>query len=281
MIGWLRRLRGALFIFLFLAAFFYVSSLNFRPPERMDLLQRFVIETLGPALKVFGGFSGLIENAVSEYVWLRKVREENEGLRQRVAGLERQLVEYQEAYIENLRLRRLLDFRSTIQGEAVAAQVVVHDMTGWFQTLIVDKGFRDGIGPDMPVVNDEGVIGRILDVSDRYARVLMITDPGSAVDAIVQRNRVRGILGGKDAGGCLFKYVRGNLDVQVGDLIITSGKDGLFPKGLRLGVVQGLFKDPVDLFQKIEVKPLVRLSALEELLIIKTGTVVPEVAPGH
>lgn len=281
MIGWLRRLRGAFFIFLFLAAFFYVSSLNFRPPERMDLLQRFVIETVGPVLKSFGNVSGLIEDAVSEYIWLRKVREENEGLQQRVAGLEKKLIEYQEAYIENLRLRRLLDFRSTIQGDAVAAQVVVHDMTGWFQTLIVDKGFRDGIGPDMPVVNDEGVIGRILDVSDRYARVLMITDPGSAVDAIVQRNRVRGIVGGKDANGCLLKYVRGNLDVQVGDLIITSGKDGLFPKGLRLGVVQGIFKDPVDLFQKIEVKPLVRLSALEELLIIKKGTVIPEGATGN
>ncbi len=281
MIGWLRRLRGAFFVFLFLAAFFYISSLNFRPPERMDLLQRFVVETVGPFLKSFGNISGVIEDTVSEYVWLRQVREQNEDLQLRVATLERKVIEYQEAYIENLRLRRLLDFRSTIQGEAAAAQVVVHDMTGWFQTLIVDKGFRDEIAPDMPVVNDEGVIGRILDVSDHYARVLLITDPGSAVDAIVQRNRVRGILSGKDANGCVLKYVRGNLDVQVGDLIISSGKDGLFPKGLRLGVVQGIFKDPVDLFQKIEVKPLVRLSALEELLIIKKGMVIPEVAAGN
>jgi rod shape-determining protein MreC len=281
MMGWLRRLRGAFFIFLFLTAFFYISSLNFRPPERMDLLQRFVVETAGPLLTSFGNISRVFEDAVKEYVWLRQIREENEILTQRVVGLEQKVINYQEAYIENLRLRRLLDFRSTIRGEAVAAQVVVHDMTGWFQTLIADKGFRDAIAPDMPVVNDEGVIGRILDVSDRYARVLMITDPGSAVDAIVQRNRVRGILVGKDANGCVLKYVRGNLDVQVGDLIITSGKDGLFPKGLRLGVVQGTFKDPVDLFQKIEVKPLVRLSALEELLIIKKGTVIPEGSLGN
>ena len=165
MLGWLRRLRGAFFIFLFLAAFFYVSSLNFRSPERMDLLQRFVVETVGPVLKAFGNLSGLIENAVSEYIWLRNVREENQGLQQRVSGLEKKLIEYQEAYIENLRLRRLLDFRSTIQGEAVAAQVVVHDMTGWFQTLIVDKGFGVGFGRDMPVVMVEGVIGLIVDVS--------------------------------------------------------------------------------------------------------------------
>jgi len=121
----------------------------------------------------------------------------------------------------------------------------------------------------MPVVNDEGLIGRVLDVSDRYSRVLLITDQGSAVDAVDQRNRVRGILCGKDANGCLLKYIRGNLDIKEGDLVISSGKDGIYPKGLRLGVVRAVYKDPVDLFQKIDVKPLVRLSALEEVLIIK------------
>ncbi len=108
--------------------------------------------------------------------------------------------------------------------------MVLHDLTGWFQTLMVDKGFRDQIAPDMAVVNDEGVVGRVLDVSDRYARVLLVTDPGSSIDAIIQRNRVRGILTGKDANTCILKYVRGNLDVQVGDLITTSGKDGVFPR---------------------------------------------------
>ena len=141
---------------------------------------------------------------------------------------------------------------------------------------MVDKGFRDNIAPDMAVVNDEGVVGRVLDVSDRFSRVLLITDPGSSVDAIIQRNRVRGVMSGKDANGCVLKYVRGNVDVQVGDLVISSGKDGIFPKGLRLGVIQGVFKDPVDLFQKIEVKPLVRLSALEEALIIKRDLSPPD-----
>ncbi len=102
---------------------------------------------------------------------------------------------------------------------------------------------------------------------------MLITDQGSAVDAIDQRNRVRGILCGKDANGCLLKYIRGNLDIKEGDLVITSGKDGVYPKGLRLGVVLAVYKDPVDLFQKIEVKPIVRLSALEEVLIIKRGGV--------
>ncbi|MHC1744431.1 MAG: rod shape-determining protein MreC [Syntrophobacteraceae bacterium] len=277
----MRRLRGAFLLFVFLSVFFYIFSLNFRPPATMDLIQRFFVETVAPLIKSFGNVSGLVEGTISEYVWLRNVRDENEVLKEQVANLEQKVTEYHEAYIENLRLRRLLDFRTTVQGEAIAARVVMHDMTGWFQTLIVDKGFRDKIAPDMAVVNDEGLVGRILDVSDHYSRVLLITDPSSGVDAIIQRNRVRGILSGRDANACVLKYVRGNLDVQVGDLLLSSGKDGVYPKGLRLGVVQGIIKDPVDLFQKIEVRPLVRLSALEELLILRSGASLPETMLGN
>ncbi|MCK8601129.1 rod shape-determining protein MreC [Desulfoferrobacter suflitae] len=275
MMEWLRKLRGALFLLVLFSLFLYIFSLNFRPPVQMDVFQRVVIESLSPAVEALGYVTSSVENVVKEYVWLKNLRHENQILRDQVNESQRTVTDYKEAYIENLRLRRLLDFKNTIRAEAIPAQVVLHDLTGWFQTLIVDKGFKDGIGPDMAVVNDEGVVGRILDVSDRYSRVLLITDPGSSVDAIIQRNRVRGILSGKDATGCILKYVRGNLDVQVGDLIITSGKDGIFGKGLRLGTVQGIFKDPVDLFQKIEVKPLVRLAALEEVLIIKRETPVP------
>jgi len=268
---WLRRLRGALLILIFISVFLYIFSLNFRVPNKMDHLQRSITETVAPPVHFFGRiFSGL-EDFMRDYIWLKNLRGENESLRREVAGLESRITTYHEAYVENLRLRRLLDFKASIKVEAVAAQVIMHDLTGWFQTLMVDKGFKDGIAPDMPVVNDEGVIGRVLDVSDRHCRVLLITDPGSSVDAIVQRNRVRGILSGKDASGCLLKYVRSNLDIQIGDLVISSGKDGIYPKGLRLGVIQASYKDPVDLFQKIEVKPLVRLSALEEVLIIRSG----------
>jgi rod shape-determining protein MreC len=281
MTEWLRRLRGALLIVVFLSVFLYIFSLNFRPPEKMDVLQRFVVETLVPPIKSLGRIASFFEDLVKEYVWLKNLRSENAVLRQQLAASEQKLTDYQEAYIENLRLRRLLDFKSSINADTIAARVALHDLTGWFQTVMVDKGFRDKIAPDMPVVNDEGVVGRILDVSDRYSRILLITDPGSSVDAVIQRNRVRGVLSGKDANNCILKYVRGNVDVQVGDLIITSGKDGVYPKGLRLGVVQGIFKDPVDLFQKIEVKPLVRLNALEEVLILKRDANIPDNVLGN
>lgn len=235
----------------------------------MDLLQRAVTESILPLFKAVSRITSFADELIENYLLLRQIHTENEALRQQITSLEQKLIDYQDAYVENLRLRRLLDFRSTIQTETIAAQVVLHDLTGWFQTLMIDKGFQDGMAADMAVVNDEGVVGRILDVSDRYARVLLITDAGSAIDAVIQRNRVRGIVGGKDANTCVLKYVRGNLDVQVGDLVVSSGKDGVFPKGLRLGTIQGVYKDPLDLFQRIDVKPVVRLSALEEVLVIK------------
>ncbi|MFZ0928628.1 MAG: rod shape-determining protein MreC [Syntrophobacteraceae bacterium] len=266
---WLRRMRGALLILVFISAFLYIFSLNFRTPNKMDVLQRSVTETVSPPIQLFGRLFSSLEQFFKEYIWLKNLRGENESLKREIAELQSRVTSYQEAYVENQRLRRLLDFKTTTMAETIPAQVIVHDLTGWFQTLMVDKGFRDGVAPDMPVVNDEGLIGRVLDVSNRYSRVLLITDQGSAVDAVDQRNRVRGILCGKDANGCLLKYIRGNLDIKEGDLVISSGKDGIYPKGLRLGVVRAVYKDPVDLFQKIDVKPLVRLSALEEVLIIK------------
>ena len=239
----------------------------------MDVVQRSVTETVSPPIRLFGRLFSGFEQLFKDYIWLKNLRGENESLKREIVELQSKVTSYQEAYVENQRLRRLMDFKTSTMVETIPAQVIVHDLTGWFQTLMVDKGFRDEVAPDMPVVNDEGVIGRVLDVSDRYSRVLLITDQGSDVDAIDQRNRVRGILCGKDANGCFLKYIRSNLDIKEGDLVITSGKDGIYPKGLRLGVVHSVYKSPTDLFQKIDVKPLVRLSALEEVLIIKHGGV--------
>ncbi len=239
----------------------------------MDGLQRLVTEVVSPPLRLVGDVFTSLEEVVKNYVWLTDLRRENEALKSQIAQLQNQVTTYQEAFIENQRLRRLLDFKKATGYKTVAAQVVVHDLTGWFQTLLVDKGFEDGVRADMPVVNEEGVIGRILEVSDHYSRVLLITDQGCAVDAIDVRNRVRGILCGKDANGCILKYVNANLDMEEGDLIITSGKDGIFPRGLRLGVVHTVYRDPAGMFQRIDVKPLVQLSRIQEVLILKCSKV--------
>ncbi|ROR03483.1 rod shape-determining protein MreC [Desulfosoma caldarium] len=267
---WLRRMRWLAVFVMMGGAMFYVLSLNFRPLGPMDMVQRAVVETLAPLLLTARKGTQAIENWVHRYVTLRHVQEENEILKKQRALLESELVRYQEAFVENQRLRRLLDFRDRLQVESVAAEVVVQNTTGWSRTIIVNKGLKEGVRTDMPVVSDEGVVGHVLDVSDHYARVLSLTDRDSAVDALVQRNRVRGVLGGLDTETCELRYVRSNQEVRPGDLLVTSGKDGLFPAGLRLGIVKQVRKDPATLFQQIIVVPTVQFGVLQEVLILKT-----------
>ncbi|SHG16762.1 rod shape-determining protein MreC [Desulfacinum infernum DSM 9756] len=279
---WLRKLRVVLFALLIGGVFFYVLSLSFKVPERMDPLQRGVVETLGPLLRLTQAVGNTVDGWLKHYVFLRQVQRQNEMLRKELARLESELVRYREAFLENQRLRRLLDFREGLSLQTVPARIVVHDATGWFQTVMIDKGFNDGIRADMPVVNEEGVVGHVLQVSDNYSRVLLVTDRESAVDALIQRNRVRGILSGRDEESCVLRYVRANQDVRTGDLVVTSGKDGIFPGGLRLGVVQQVSKDPAALFQQVVVVPVVNLTSVEEVLVITSSPhpKAPLVPPG-
>lgn len=269
MIDWLRRLRGVLLALVLLAILFHVITLNFKTPVKAGLFQRVVLEVLNPVLNVLHLSSRYIDDTIKQYVLLKQVRRNNEALRVQVHALQNRLAAYHEAFLENQRLRRLLDFKNTVGVKAIAAQVVVHDPSGWFQTVIIDKGASEGIETDMAVVNEQGVVGRVADCSNHYSRVVLITDPENAIDALVQRNRVRGILTGKDEKSCLLRYVRSNLDVRTGDLVVTSGKDGIFPKGLRLGIVREVVKDPVDLFQTIVVQSIVNPNSVEEVLAIR------------
>lgn len=275
MIDWLRRLRGAILAFVLLAIVFQVITMNFKTPVKVGWVQRLVLESFSPIMNFINVSSNFIDETMKEYVLLRQVRRENEQLRRQVHELQNKLAAYHDAFLENQRLRRLLDFQNTVGMKAIAAEVVVHDPSGWFQTVIVDKGSSDGIERDMAVVNEEGVVGRVTDLSVHYSRVVLVTDPENAVDALVQRNRVRGILTGRDEKSCLLRYVRSNLDVRTGDLIISSGKDGVFPKGLRLGIVKEIVKDPVDLFQTIAVQPIVSPNSVEEVLVVQNGAKPP------
>ncbi len=264
----LRPLKGAFFIFFLIIFSLYVFSLNYKE-KNLDFIQRIVLTIVTPVMSAWTFAISSIDNVIDQYVYLVNVKEENELLKRQLARLEQELVNYKEAYLENQRLRRLLEFKNHLNYDAIAARVILHDISGWFQTILVDKGSKEGIEVDMPVVSYNAVVGRVFTVGSHYSRVVLITDPASAIDVLVQRSRVRGILVGKDLDSCRIKYVKNNVDVRPGDLVITSGKDGIFPRGLRVGIIKATFKDPVGLFQKVDVEPLLDLKDLEEVLIIK------------
>ena len=147
-------------------------------------------------------------------------------------------------------------------------QVIGNDLSPASSTITVDKGSDDGIGKDMAVITPAGVVGKIHTVLPNTAKVLLLTDPGNTVAVMVQRNREEGLLEGKLVN-CALKYVSYYADIQEGDLLVTSGLDGIYPKGLPVATVMKVTKQEAVAFQTVVAEPVVRFSRLEEALVLK------------
>jgi len=203
----------------------------------------------------------------NDYIRLVNLNEENVRLKDEISRLRREKFELSEAGVQNTRLRKLLEFREESSYPAVSANVIgASPSILRSQVIIVDKGTRDGIIEGMPVASFDGIVGRILLAGDRSSEVLLITDPVSAVDAYIHRTRARGIVKGTGAG-CEMDYIEKKSDVSEGDKVISSGKDGFFPKGVVIGTVTGISSK--GSFINAEVSPHVHLNSLEEVLIIQ------------
>jgi len=173
-----------------------------------------------------------------------------------------------ETELSNFRLRGLLNFRETMSERVLAAEIVAKDASPWFRSVIIDKGRAEGVGKGMPVVIPAGVAGLVTDISYHHSKVMLVIDRNSAVDALVQRTRARGVVKGKSDGQCLFRYVLRKHDVMEGDVIVSSGLDGVFPKGIRVGRVSGVTKSNSDIFQGVVITPFVDFEKLEEVLVV-------------
>lgn len=210
-------------------------------------------------------FSG---NIWSTYFELASTARENADLQRDLRRVRAQYNQMREIELSNERLRRLLNFQTSLTDRSVAAEVIGTDPSQWFKAIIINKGRYNGLGKGMPVVVPEGVAGQVTDVSNHYAKVMLIIDRNSAVDALVQRTRARGVIKGESTGQCLFKYVLRKEDVQLGDRIVASGLDGVFPKGQPIGVVSGVVKRSAGIFQEVVVTPYTNFEKLEEVLVV-------------
>jgi len=202
------------------------------------------------------------------YFFLVSVAHENETLNKSLNELIEKNNQLHEIELANTRLRELLNFQQTLTHQVVAAEVIGKDPSGWFKTVIIDKGRSDGLQKGLAVVLPTGIAGQVIEVSGHYAKVMLIIDPNSAVDALVQRSRARGIIKGASEDQCRFEYVLRKNDVQIGDTVIASGLDGVYPKGLRIGRISDLSERSSDIFYEITVTPFVDYEKLEEVLVI-------------
>lgn len=228
----------------------------------------FTISLLAPFQEAVASSSRFLKGLWRHYFDLVQVSEENDQLKKQLNRAEEMQNEWVEARLANDRLRRLMDMGKAFAHQVVYAEVIGRDPTAWFKTIIIDKGAKDNVAVGMPVVVPEGIVGQIVDVSGRYAKVLLIVDQNSAVDALVQRTRARGLLKGEFADQCRLEYVLRKEDVRMGDVIVTSGLDDVFPKGLRIGEIENISGEPNEMFYTVTITPFVDFEKLEELLIL-------------
>jgi len=253
-------------VFLFLALFLLSSSLAKR--HSWNPVEQFVVEVTAPFQRTLVGTIRVAERIWLKYFDLVDLGNENLRLRREIDALKMENDRNRERMATHERLRELLQFKNTMDWPAVAAQVIGRDPTGWFESVIIDKGRNSGLKINMPVVNAAGVVGHLVSVSPNYSKVLLIVDQNSAVDCLVQRSREKGIVKGISPGKCKMDYVLKTGDVTPGDRVVTSGLGGVYPKGLPVGEVLGVKDNPGEFFKDIQVKPRVDFAKLEELLVL-------------
>ena len=249
------------------AALLFVMVLSSLGRSEFNVAHKIGLEVVGAAQAVSTGVSGYIGGVWSNYRELINVREENRRLREELRQHKAATTQYREAVATNVRLKKLLDLREDLPDPTLAARVIGRDSSLWFQTITIDQGSSAGVENGMPVVTVEGIVGQVINTSPNYAKVLLANDPNSAIDAIVQKNRSQGIIKG-DGSEFVLHYVLRTVNVEKGDHIITSGLDGIFPKGLPVGQVSEVAWARRGMFQTIHVKPAADFSRLEYLVII-------------
>ena len=210
------------------------------------------------------------------FIALRGVAEENQKLRKELEYLKGQNDQLREAAAATERLTALLEFKKQANISMVAAQVIGRDTGNWYRTILLNKGQSDGFKPDMGVVTQAGVVGRIVKTTAATSVVLLVTDPNNAIAGLIQRTRDEGIVEGTTQALARLKYIPLLSNARPGDQVVTSGLVGGFPRGLAIGTITRIDKDEGALFQSAELTPDVDVNRVEEVLVIQSPNVPSE-----
>lgn len=217
----------------------------------------------------FGLWKGMI-GFPSAVINLRGLGDENTALKEKLSSLQTKLSLLDEIARENERLRRGIGFQdhNRYGFRLLPAQVIGKGASPWFSIVEIDRGENAGVRADMPVVVEEGLVGRVIEVSRFSSKVLLVTDPASSIAAVDQKSRDFGVVDGYAPETLIMKYVSSGGSPQAGDKVVTAAASSVFPPGIPIGTITRAEKKEHDLFYQIEVKPLVRFSELEEVFLV-------------
>src|SRR4051794_37146222 len=271
MIKYLKQYRFYIILFLFILIPVIAIDTSTRSPRDYRFYDRVIVGMTSP---IQAGISWSLEKLASSfenYIYLWHTHQDNLALLEENRKLLNSIASLRETQQENLRLRKLLHFEEKFNIQSVTARVIAKDVSTEFRSLRLNRGEDAGIRRNMAVVTDEGIVGRVLRTTRNTADVVTILDLLSAVDSIVERSRARGIVEGLIDDACQLKFVLRTDDIQLGDILISSGLGGIFPKGVAVGTVSKINRKSFGITQEVEVHPSVDFSKLEEVLVVLNG----------
>lgn len=219
----------------------------------------------------YNNFANSITKTSQLYLELVSLNKEVVSIRTANQRLKVELQRFAEIQNENARLRDLLHFKELTQMSLISAQVVAKDISSEHYTIVIDKGSSDGIKKRQGVISINGVVGFVLDARENTSQILLLTDRMAAIDAIVQRTRARAISKGRNRSSCRLQYLERAENVKSGDVVVTSGLNGYFPKGFPLGRVTSVRRTEHGISQEAYVEPSVDPSQLEEVFVITSA----------
>jgi len=267
----LRKYKTAVLVIALLVIALTMLSFNLKYGSEKGFFSKIVLEVVAPVQKGLSASIKSIRDAWLRYIFLVGIEEENKKLNKKINEIKAVLIQYQEGYLEAQRLKKILSFTDDYNYHFIHARVIGREQAGLSKTILIDKGTIHGLKVGMPVAVSPGLIGRLVDVSWHTSKVLLLIDENSNIDAIVQRTRMQGIVSGAGSRGLILKYISKTQDVKEGDVIVSSGMGGVFPKGLLIGQVSHVDRLEASLFLKINVAPFVDFSKLEEVSVLSSS----------
>jgi rod shape-determining protein MreC len=270
-----KRYRDIVIVLLALAVPFWFLRASMRDPKQASGPDKVIVRIAEPVQHAAAMLARGISNIWGDYIYLVDVKEDNASLLSQNARLKERVRKLESFEEENRRLRRLLDLKTNLRTDSVSAQVVGKSTNDFFRVVRVtlDKDAKD-VGPNLPVLSADGVVGTTIKGAGDTVDVRLVVDAGAAVDSVVQRTGARAFVRGTGDDrkySCQVEYVQRTDEVEVGDLLVTSGVGRRFPKGIPVGVVTQVVKRDFGIYQQVVAAPAVDFSRLEEVIIVTSA----------
>ena len=270
----IRQRVGWLFMMVTVAHLILISA-QVTSQRGLPLLQEAIFGGMAEVQRVATGGIGEVRGVWQNYVDLRQIGRENDALKQRVSQLEVALQRERALAGQTRVLQELLDLKNETPLATTPAAVIASGASPDFRTMTLDKGSSHGLHADMAVIAPAGIVGRVILPTPRAAKVQLITDRNAAAAGLVERTRAQGVVVGNGTDRIHMEYVPGTADLKTGDRVVTSGIDGIYPKGFVIGQIESIERRSGE-FSNVVIRPAVNLSALETVLVVTSESEVPK-----